>query len=68
MALENINSPTAISISPLPYVSALAKRRGKITKSTASMQMTVEINTYALKHPMIGRFPDMSADSRAWKC
>jgi len=45
MAFETTNAPTPASISPVPYDSVLAKRRGNITKSTPRMQIAVAMFT-----------------------
>lgn len=62
IAFEIMNDPTPTSMSPLPKVSAFARRRGKMAKSTASIAMAVAITTYALKLPIKGLFPDISEE------
>ena len=46
---ENTNAPGPRSIRPVPYVSAFAKRRGKIRKSTAKMAVQVYV-TWAARN------------------
>lgn len=44
-----INSPTPVSINPVPKVSALQNVLGNTLKSTAKIHMAVQIKAYALK-------------------
>lgn len=60
MECDITNAPTPTSMIPLPKVSVFANRRGRMTKSTASITIDVAINTYALNAPMKGLLPDMS--------